>query len=121
MSLQRLFTQDRIAEEAFQRWNLDFSLKDGQDLDRQKQIRRAFHSSNTHLNIYCVHSPGLRDYSSASEIVLLPAPAGCPTWKLLADQASKETASQPVREARASGGGGTGLERESLPRPGSRL
>lgn len=71
MSLQGLFTQDRVAEKAFQKWNLDFSLKDGQDLNRLKQIRKAFDSSNIHLNTSCVYSPGLRDCSSASEMVLL--------------------------------------------------
>lgn len=45
-----------------------------------------------------------------------PAPAGSPTWKLLADQASKVTASE--LEPRRAEVAAPRLEQESLPRPG---
>lgn len=62
--------------------------------------------------------PPLRSRAVAqSRRPLAPAHAGWPTWKLLADEAPKETASEPP-EAETSGGGGTGDPVESLPRPG---
>lgn len=35
--LKELFTRDRVAGRASQKWNLDFSLKVGQDLYRQNK------------------------------------------------------------------------------------